>query len=281
LKKKKEIVWITWESQRRNREICKSFGIPLYELAEIDEIENRFSKYIQGIGKTIKILLDSRPGIVFCQNPSIVLAFLLVILKRIFGMTVFVDSHNAGIFPKEGNSPLLNRLARFIQRNADTTIVTNNALRLHVEGNGGRSFVLPDKVPCFPIPKIRSLKGKYNFLFICTFASDEPYVEVFEAARDIDPGIFIYVSGNYSKKGVKQASLPGNVILLGFIPEEEYIEMLNSVDATIVLSERENCLLCGAYETVAVEKPMILSNKKALTEYFNKGAYIRKTTGKD
>jgi hypothetical protein len=48
--------------------------------------------------------------------------------------------------------------------------------------------------------------------------------------------------------------------------------MMRSVDATIVLSERENCLLCGAYETVASEKPMILSNKEALRNYFDKGA---------
>jgi hypothetical protein len=48
--------------------------------------------------------------------------------------------------------------------------------------------------------------------------------------------------------------------------------MLNSVDVIIDLTTRENCLVCGAYESIAVEKPMILSKTKALTEYFNKGA---------
>jgi hypothetical protein len=53
------------------------------------------------------------------------------------------------------------------------------------------------------------------------------------------------------------------------------------VDATIVLSERENCLLCCAYETVAVEKPMILSKKEALMKYFNKGVIYSENVSDD
>jgi hypothetical protein len=278
---KKKIVWITWENQRRNRELSKSLDIPLFELSEIDNISNLFRKYIKGIMKTLKILLEERPELVICQNPSLVLAFLLVISKRFFKIRVFVDSHNAGIFPKEGKSSLLIRLAGFIQRHADLTIVTNIALKEHVENNGGKSFVLPDKIPDLPHIKTIPLKGKYNFLFICTFASDEPYIEVFEAARRIGPDICIYVSGNFKKKGVIPGSLPENLMLLGFIPDEEYIGMMRSVDATIVLSERENCLLCGAYETVALEKPMILSNKKALRNYFNKGVIYSENIRED
>lgn len=37
------------------------------------------------------------------------------------------------------------------------------------------------------------------------------------------------------------------------------------------LATRENCLLCGAYECTALEKPLILSDSRALREYFNQG----------
>lgn len=278
---KEDIVWITWENQRRNRELSKSLGIPLFELSEIENIFNPFRKYATGIIKTLKILLDERPRLVICQNPSLVLALFLVISKRFFNIRVFVDSHNAGIFPNEGKSTLLNILSRFIQRHTDLTIVTNNILKEHVENNGGKSFVLPDKIPDLPQIKTHPLKGKYNFLFICTFANDEPYNAVFEAARCVGPDIFIYVSGNFKKKGVIPTNLPENLMLLGFIPENEYIGMIRSVDATIVLSERENCLLCGAYETVAVEKPMILSKKEALMKYFNKGVIYSENVSED
>ncbi|MDD1444339.1 hypothetical protein MEO93_29175, partial [Dolichospermum sp. ST_sed3] len=82
---------------------------------------------------------------------------------------------------------------------------------------------------------------------------------------------FIYVTGNYKKKQVRPDKVPKNVILLGYISDAEYTEMLYSVDATIDLTTREDCLVCGAYESVAVEKPVILSDTEALRFYFNHG----------
>ena len=159
------------------------------------------------------------------------------------------------------------------------TIVTNEHLKANVELNGGHAFVLPDKIPNIPItePK-KKLQGKFNILFICRYASDEPYKQVFDAASKLDRSIYIYVTGNCSKRKISTADLPENVILTGFIPESEYFEMLNSADATIDLTTRENCLVCGAYESVAVEKPMILSKTKALMEYFSMGTVYAENT---
>lgn len=265
-------IWITWEDQRRNRELSRAFNVKLFELSEIDQIKNRFTKYVIGIAKTIKIYFKEKPKVVFCQNPSLILSFFLVLLKTIDRIKVIVDAHNAGLFPKEGRSRLLGYIARFIQRKANLTIVTNESLKKHVEMNGGHAFVLPDKIPSIPITVPRKLKGKVNLLFICSYGDDEPYEIVFKAAQNLHDSICVYVTGNYKKKGIEQNQLPSNVILTGFVPEPEYVEMLNSVDATIVLTSRENCLVCGAYETVAVEKPMILSNTNALRNYFNMGA---------
>jgi glycosyltransferase involved in cell wall biosynthesis len=40
----------------------------------------------------------------------------------------------------------------------------------------------------------------------------------------------------------------------------------------MILTERDNCLVCGAYESIAVGKPMILSDTYALREYFGGSA---------
>ncbi len=228
-------------------------------------------KYLLGITETLFILLREKPRLVICQNPSIVLALFLILINKIIKIKICVDAHNAGLFPCEGESRILNLVSRFIQKKADLNIVTNDALKAHVEKNGGRAFVLQDRIPNIPIQAPRELKGKFNILFICSFGNDEPYEIIFNAARNLDESIYIYVSGDYRKASIQTKELPPNVILTGFLPEVDYVTMLNSVNATIDLTTRENCLVCGAYESVAVEKPMILSDTKAIRDYFCRG----------
>jgi glycosyltransferase involved in cell wall biosynthesis len=267
-----KIIWITWENQRRNRELSQALDIKLFELDQIGKIKNPLKKYLVGVTKTLRILLKERPNIVFCQNPSLVLALLLIILRQLSTIKVCVDAHNAGLFPKEGQSALLGYVANLVQKNADLTMVTNEALKKHVEMNGGRAFVLPDRIPDVAAESSRKLKGKTNILFICSFADDEPFEAAFDACRKIDPNICVYVTGNYKKKNFNPSRISTNIQLTGFLPEIEYREMLNSVDATMILTLRENCLVCGAYESVAANKPMVLSDTEALRRYFSRGA---------
>lgn len=251
----------------------------MHEFPEIDEIKNPLLKYPLGLFKTIRILLKNKPKLIYAQNPSLILSFFVVSIRKIFNYKVIIDAHNVGLFPMEGKSGLLYRLSRFIQRSADLVIVSNPGLQLEVESNGGRSFVLPDKIPDFQPNSPQKLEGKFNILFICSFAEDEPYLEVIEAARLVGKNVVIYVSGNYKKANLKPSELPENIILTGFLSEKNYIHYLNSVDATIDLTTRENCLVCGAYESVAAGKPVILSDTKALKNYFNQGAIFSENTG--
>jgi hypothetical protein len=266
-------LWITWEDQRRNRELSKALHAKFIELKKIDLIKNRFSKYSQGIFKTIQVILQERPKIIFGQNPSLVLSLLLVSIKPLFGFKVIIDAHNAGIFPAEGRSALLMGMSRFIQRHADVVIVSNEGLHQHVAANKSRSFILQDKIPDIsPGGALRKLKGRINLLFICSYAADEPYEAVIEAAAGLPEDIRVYITGNFKKASRLPANLPLNVELTGFLPLEEFEIMLRSVDATIDLTTRKDCLVCGAYESVAVEKPMILSDTIALRHSFHTGA---------
>lgn len=279
--KHKSAIWITWENQRRNREISRRLGIPLLEFAHIDAIKNPIHKYAKGIFITFAALNRLKPSIIFAQNPSLVLCLFLAIYKSIAKCKLIVDAHNAGIFPKEGRSRLLLALSRIVQRQADLTIVTNPALANHVKGVGGQPFVLPDPIPDLPSTSRKELEGDAALLFICTYAADEPYQAVFEAAKRIPKKVFIYVTGNYQKHDIDPSGLPPNLILTGYVPEDDYIAMLHSVDGTIDLTTRENCLVCGAYESVAAGKPMILSDTKDLRTYFDKGAVYTDNTVSD
>lgn len=275
----KKSIWITWEDQRRNRELSNALGIELYEFKDIDKIQNRLWKYLLGLLKTIKILYKKRPLLIFCQNPSIVLSLFLVLVKDITKSKVIVDAHNSGIFPAEGNSRILMLFSRFIQRRANMVIVTNDGLKRHVLKNGGSAFVLEDKIPLIQKRQPVSLEGRINILYICSFSEDEPFETVFQAAAGLPADLAIYVSGDYKKLSQKTLPVPDQIHFTGYIPTEEFEQLLCSVDCTMDLTNREDCLVCGAYESLAAGKPMILSDTRALRRYFDRGVvYTLHTT---
>lgn len=264
-------VWITWEIQRRNRTTSEALNAGLFEL--VYKV-NRWLRYPLSIAKTLQVFFREKPKIIFAQNPSIILALMTVWYGRIFRIPTVIDAHNAGIHPFANQKQWANILAKNIMRTASLTIVTNEPLANYVIEKGGRPFVLPDPLPKLsPPPSLLSLKGKYNVLFICTWAEDEPYLEVLKAAAQLDENIVIYITGNSkNKESLLDIPLPTNVILTGYLEEERYINFLFSADVIIDLTTRDNCLVCGAYEAVSAEKPVILSDSAVLKSYFYKGA---------
>jgi glycosyltransferase involved in cell wall biosynthesis len=264
-------IWITWEEHRRTEELASA--LPGIKLFEFDLEAHRLVRYPLLLLWTISILIRQRPDIVIIQNPSIVLAFFMVTIGKLIKFRVVVDAHNEGIQPFYSKYNWLLPIYATIQKWADLTIVTNEELARIVRNNGGRPFVLPDKIPQFDSPEHIKLKGKHNFVFICTFAKDEPYEDVIQAAKLIDSSTCIYITGRYQKASsdiIKQSS--PNVIFAGFLPEQTYINLLYSCDVVIDLTLMQDCLVCGAYEAIALGKPVILSNTQALRNYFYQGA---------
>ena len=245
----------------------------LYEFSELHAGKGlkKYLKYITGPIKTIRMLLKERPTLVVCENPSIVLAFMMVMIKILTKLPVIVDAHYAGIIPLDGRSKFLLRIIKFINRNATAVIVTNPNHKAMVELDGGKGLILQDMVPDINT-SVRTDLGSRSILMICSFADDEPYEQVFEAAKLIPYDVTIYVTGNYKKKNVDPASVPVNVKLTGFVSEERFIELLNSVDIIMAFTDRDDCLMCGCYEAVATATPMIISDSQALRDYFWMGA---------
>jgi hypothetical protein len=214
--------------------------------------------------------MAERPEFVAAQNPSIVLAALVVFLRPIFGYKVLIDAHNSGIYPAEGKSFFLKRISNWLQCEANLTIVTNQELKSVVESNGGKAFVLPDRLPKVQQTPDLHLDGKTNIVLVCTFGVDEPYAEVFKAAQMISTDIMLYVTGRYDGK-VDPHQVTANVKLVGFVPDDEFWALLSSSNFIMDLTVREGCLVCGAYEGVALLKPLILSDTKVLRSYFSEG----------
>jgi glycosyltransferase involved in cell wall biosynthesis len=167
-------------------------------------------------------------------------------------------------------SDFYRRLIRLLHRAADISLVSNDVLAGVVERHGGRPFVLPDPLPAFGSPVVHSeTRSPYLVAFVCSFAPDEPYLEVVEAARLLSDVATIEVTGRCPSR--LPASAPENVRFTGYLPDAAYEELLRRADVVVDLTAMDDCLVCGAYEAVALEKPLVTSDTRALRHYFTRG----------
>lgn len=278
MSKKQKTVWIAWQSHRRTTSICDALDFSLIEL-----ISHRkgIIRYLSLSCRTFWALLKLRPNVLIVQNPSIILCVFAALLRFIFRYKLIVDAHNEGVEPFINDSKLFIRLTKWLHRKAEATIVTNPMLSKVVAENGGESIVLPDCLPTIERVELEENtretdafqnKESLRYTLIATFAEDEPIEEIFEAFKQFSHGAVLDVTGNYNKLDPNiRNSLPSNIVLRGFLSEEDYILLLQSSDVIIDLSKMPHCLVCGAYEALSLEVPMILTDDPAGRNLFELG----------
>ncbi len=271
-------VWISWETQRRSIELAKKFGCELYTIEY-----NGIKRYPLSIIRTVSILIHEKPQILFVQNPSMILATLACICKIFMGFYLVVDRHTTFLLDRDYKNTFRIRLFKVLHhcttRYADLTIVTNKFLADIVSKIGGNPFILPDVIPHLSETNKVALKGRHNILMISSFGIDEPVQEILQAMKRFsEEEVILYITGNYNKLNEEVVkNTPVNVIFTGFLDEQDYINMLFSVDAIIVLTTADACMLCGCYEATSVGKPLITSNKDVLRDYFSEAVFVDNT----
>lgn len=276
----KNKIWINWERHRRSYELARALKCD-YFCIDYEGI----LRYPLFLAKTFLILLRKRPRVLVVQNPSMILSAFACIYNFLCDSFLIVDRHTTFRLnkPHTGSCKIwvFMKLHYFTLRHADLTIVTNEYLSRIVKQNGGNSFVLPDKLPMLQARKSIDLSDyKFNLLMISSFGADEPIYEVFKAMAQLEQfnDIRLYVSGNY-KKG--SASLikacPKNVVMTGFLSDQDYLDLLMSVDGVVALTTSDYCMLCGCYEAIAAGKPLITSKKKVLEDYFFNAIHVENT----
>jgi glycosyltransferase involved in cell wall biosynthesis len=268
---------LTWFEHRRTRELCAGLDIKLVVFATKLRAPLR---YLVLGARTFALLAGQRPEVLLVQNPSLVLATLVVAVRSILGYRLIVDAHNEAVVPFINRQRWVASLSRWVIRHADLIIVTNRQLADQVSRQGGTPFTLPDRIPNPPAVPIRPLGGSFNLVLIATFASDEPVAAMFEAVRGMD--VELYVTGDHRQlDATVAATVPPNVRFTGFLKELDYWSLLRSADAIVDLTLMDDCLVCGAYEALALGKPMLLSNNSASVDLFGACAVFTNNTAAD
>lgn len=277
-------IWIAWEMHRRSLNLAKKVKARLFVFRDEDK---GFLRYPLSIAKTLALLARAGGRVVFVQNPSMILAALACLCKRYLGYYLVIDRHSNFTFGLHDVGFDFRRsaasvLSRYTLRRADMTIVTNPQLGLRVRAEGGRPFILPDPFPDLPKATKENIGHPMELLFVSSWAPDEPIAEMLDVCRLLQDEIKVYITGKMKPKYAElMATRPPNLIPTGFLSDQEYFALMGRMDGVIAITKRPATLVCGAYEAIAMGKPLVLGDSQALREYFNQGAVYTDSTVPD
>ena len=268
-------LWIDWGRHLRTHTLVNRLGI---DLLEICIGGRRPVRYFRSMMKTIRAIHRRRPATIIATNPSIVLGYFLLVLRLFYRFRYISDAHYAGVHPLWGANHA-QKLLDFHNRHVDLVIVTNKGHSDLLDQLGAQTYICPDPLPGLDnYPETReTLPGKPCML-VCSFDVDEPYIEVFRAFEQLEEqGYTVYVSGRYERGGISPADYPW-VRFLGFLSEDDFYKYMRSSAVVIDLTTMDDCLVCGAYEALVLEKPLVLSNSAAQKEYFGTASVLTENT---
>jgi len=235
-------------------------------------------KYLKLFQNTLFILEKERPQIIICQIPPIFCALAAIVYRYLTGAkcNIAIDVHT-GAFDKPWL--YLRPLNKWIMKKVCMIIVSNYELKNNICSDAKRkTLVLEDPLSYFEPGKEKKQKkgeqknGKFfKVAVISSFAPDEPLAEILDAATTM-PEILFYITGDKSNAANHLLGKElNNVIFTGFLDYNDYISILQGVNAIVVLTKRNKTMLAGAYEALALEKPLITSDWPPLKRYFYKG----------
>ena len=234
-------------------------------------------RYLLQTISTLKILFAERPQAVLAQNPPFFCG-LSVYFYTLFSGAKFALDHHSAAFAKVWN--WARPLQQFLARKAVTNIVTNRHWQDIVRNWQAHALIMGD--PFLPLPPGTPypLGNGFNLVMVNTFAPDEPLEAVLQAAAQL-PQVHFYITGNTRKKPPAFfKNIPANVTFTGFLPDEQYRELLRAADAVMSLTTRNYTLQLGGCEAVSVGKPLITSDWPFLQEFFSAGTvYVDNTAG--
>lgn len=266
-------LFIEWaEYASRADSLANAVGAKPIFIGKVNKHKNlfvSFSTYPAKIIENFKILKQEKPNIVYITNTNWIITLVNLIFSKIFRYKLILDSHSCAFDHEFIKYPLF--LSKLFAKCADLSIVTNKSHKEFLEKNNANVMIVSD-IPfedkLFSAEKIQ-LSEKFNICYICTYANDEPFLEVIEAAKSNEK-VMVYLTGQYNRVKLNPQDYP-HVVFTGFLSNEDYKKYLNNSDAVMTLTTREDTMQRAGSEAISVEKPLITSNTKMLRNYFTKG----------
>lgn len=261
-----KIIFVAWNTTPRSRVLANFLQATIITYQVPTNHLLRLFNYPFLMFLTFCKLLQQKPDNIFVQLPPIQVSIPTFLYSKIFRKRLIFDTHSGIFFPKGIHQRLYYYLYANMIKHINLNLVHNDSILTRKCLQNTTTIVLEDKLPYQPI--VYNPNKPLKAVIICGYGKDEPINEVLKAAELI-PDIDFYLTGKSDK--LKNIPMSQNVKLTGYLNNTDYEIFLRTADLIIALTTRPDTVLCGAYEAVGLQKPLITSDTETLRKYFNKG----------
>jgi len=264
--------FITWYPYcRRSDTIAEALGgtSHLIHYLSFKRMLHAPLKYVLQTVATLRVLRKERPELVLVAVPPIFAALPVWLYACRRGARFVIDAHT-GIFEHARWRWLL-PLTRALMRRADAVIVTGPHLRQLVTSWGARAVIIGDVPVRFGPGRTPAPCHGPRIVVVNTFSVDEPVDTLLAAARALPDTHFFITGDTRYARPAWLAERPANVTFTSFVSEEDYAGLLRAADVVVVLTTTDHTMQRGAYEAVALGKPLVTSDWGLLRETFSRG----------
>lgn len=275
------LVWGPAAYAPRSRVLARELGLRVHHVGETDRRGAWVAplKYAVAAVQTFVLLARHRPRVVVVQSPPSPAVLVVALWARLAGAGYVVDAHSGALQLWYWQWP--GWAYRWSTRRAVTTIVTGRHLADEVRAAGGHATVVPDVPTTHPLGPPPALGDGFHVVVVSSVAPDEPLEAITEAARQL-PDVTFHVTG--SRRRLRERlphPLPPNVVLTGYLPDDDYFALLAACQGVMCLTTRDHTMQCGACEALAIGTPLITSRWPVLQEYFADGTVHVEATVED
>lgn len=270
------MIFFSWSYSRRSEDIAAVKNIDYIYFPLNQRI--RFLQFPIIFIKSLLFLFLEKPKIVYIQHPPVHALLPVFLYSLISGSRYIIDSHitpGTTLVEKPHHSFYV-FLHRFYSYFATMTLFHSQMILERFNRWRCRCMVLENPVRRLKISSDYPVQRRPAIGMVSSLSPDEYIQEVIGAAKELDHIQFFITADKERISSSISANSSTNIHYTGFIKGIQYYEFLKAMDVMIVLTDRAESALLGAYETVSAETPLIVSDTMTMRYYFPCGAVFVK-----
>ena len=272
---------LSWNDSGRTRDLCAALDAQ----PAVREIGGpAWFRHAASLFWTIGVLVRQRPNAVLFQN-SFLLALLLAVYKTLHpGRVVLVADCHTKSLRRQMNGALggvFKALKSWSLGQCQALVIATPTLGTEAARYAPPVLVIPDLLPTLPVgtspdaqPAPERSGQRPDVLVVGSFAVDEPLEEII-AAAGLAPDLDFAFTGKPTAV-IAARPMPGNVRLLGFLPDDAFAARLGSAAVILALTRDQDCFMRSACEALSAHRPLVTSDTPALRHFLADAAVFVK-----